>query len=179
MIILKIVVVLVAIVSVAAVVALFTKDKYTLTRDIVIDRAKPEVFAFIKLNKNQKSYSKWLSLDPNTKIELRGAEDGTRGSILAFESKDRKTGKGEWETKKVLENERVEFELRFLEPFAFVANGHFSIESVTANQTKIIWVYNSGMDWPMNFMLLFLDMDEIVGNDIQTSLISLKNNLEN
>ena len=178
MIILKIVVVLVAIVSVAAVVALFTKNKYTLTRAIVINRPKQEVFSFIKLNKNQKSYSKWLSLDPNTKIELRGSEDGTPGSILSFQSKDKKAGTGEWETTKVLEDERVEFELRFLEPFAFVATGHFSTEAVSAEQTKITWVYNSGMDWPMNFMLLFMDMDKIVGNDIQTSLVALKNNLE-
>ena len=178
MIIIKIVVVLVAIVSVAAVVALFTKNKYTLTRNIVINRSKPEVFNFIKLNKNQKSYSKWLSLDPNTKIELRGAEDGTPGAILAFESKDQKAGKGEWETKKVQEYERVEFELRFLEPFEFVANGYFSTQEITGGQTRITWVYNSGMDWPMNFMLLFLDMDKIVGNDIQVSLASLKSQLE-
>jgi len=179
MIILKIVVVLVAIVSVAAVVALFTKNKYTLTREIVINRSKPEVFDFIKLNKNQKLYSKWLSLDPNTKIELRGSEDGTPGSILAFESKNKKVGKGEWETTKVLEYERVEFQLRFLEPFAFVADGYFYTKAVSTEQTKITWVYNSGMDWPMNFMLLFLDMDKIVGNDIQASLTSLKNKLEN
>src|SRR6187402_2900437 len=108
MIILKIVVVLVAIVSAAAVVALFTKNKYTLMRYIVINRPVPAVFEFIKLNKNQKLYSKWLSLDPNTKIELRGAEDGTPGSILAFESKDKKVGKGEWETTQVLEYQRVE-----------------------------------------------------------------------
>lgn len=179
MIILKIVVVMVAIVSVAAVVALFTKNKYTLTREVVINRAKPDVFNFIKLNKNQKLYSKWLSLDPETKIELRGTEDGTPGSILAFDSKDKKAGKGEWETTKVQEYERVEFELRFLEPFAFVANGYFATEELSADHTRITWVYNSGMDWPMNFMLLFLDMDKLVGNDIQSSLVTLKAKLEN
>lgn len=179
MVLIKIVVVLVAIISVAAVVALFTKNKYTLTRDIVINRAKNDVFAFIRLNKNQKMYSKWLSLDPNTKIGLRGAEDGTPGSILTFESNDNKAGTGEWETKKIVEDERIEFELRFLKPFAFVANGYFSTDRVADNQTKVTWVYHSGMDWPVNFMLLFLDMDKLVGHDIQTSLHSLKRNLEN
>ena len=179
MIILKIVVVVVAVIAVMAVIALFTKNKYTLMRDIVINRTRQDVFAFIKLNKNQKLYSKWLSLDPNTKIELRGTEDGTPGSILAFESSDKKAGKGEWETKKISNNEYVEFELRFLEPYAFVANGRFATESVSPAQTKVTWEYNGGMNWPMNFMLLFLDMDKLVGNDIQTSLVSLKNNLEN
>lgn len=176
--IIKILVVLVAFISVAAVVALFTKNKYTLARDIVINKPKQEVFDYVKLNKNQKSYSKWLSLDPNTKIEFRGAEDGTPGSILAFASKDKKAGTGEWEIKKITEGERVDFELRFLEPFVFTANGHFSIEAIVPSQTKVNWVYNSGMDWPMNFMLLFLDMDKIIGKDIQTSLVTLKSKLE-
>ena len=54
MIILKIVVVVVAVIAVMAVIALFTKNKYTLMRDIVINRTRQDVFAFIKLNKNQK-----------------------------------------------------------------------------------------------------------------------------
>lgn len=111
--IIKIVVVIIAIIAVAAVVALFTKNKYTLTRDIVVNKPSQEVFDYIKLNKNQRSYSKWLSLDADTKIEFRGAADGTPGSILAFESKNKKAGKGEWETKKITEGERVDFELRF------------------------------------------------------------------
>jgi hypothetical protein len=175
----KILVVIVALVSVAAVIAMFTKNKYTLNRNIVINKPKSEVFNFIKLNRNQKSYSRWLSLDPNTKIGFKGAEDGTPGAILTFDSNDKRAGKGEWETVKVIEGETVTFELRFLEPFAFIANGRFNVEALSAEQTRVTWVYNSGMDWPMNFLLLFMDMDKIVGNDIQASLSTLKTNLEN
>jgi hypothetical protein len=176
--IIKILVVIVAIVSVAAVVAMFTRNKYTLKRDVIVKKPKDEVFHFIKLNRNQTHYSKWLSFDPETRIDFFGAEDGQPGAILAFASKDKRTGKGEWETRRIVEGERVEFELRFLEPFQFTANGHFSTEAVSPTETKVTWVYNSGMDWPMNFMLLFLDMEKVVGNDIQTSLSTLKVRLE-
>lgn len=177
--ILKIIVVLIAVVAVAAVVAMFTKNKYTLKREVVVNKPRQEVFDYIKLNRNQKTYSKWLSLDPDTKIELRGAQDGTAGSVLAFESKNNKAGKGEWETKKITEGERVDFELRFLAPFVFTANGHLSTIPLSPTQTKIIWIYNSGMDWPMNFVLLFVDMDKIIGTDIAESLANIKIHLEN
>lgn len=178
MVVVKIISVLAAIIIAVLITALFTKNKYTLQREITINKPKQEVFDFIKLNRNQHLYSKWLSFDPNTKIEIRGTGDGTAGSILAFESSNHKTGKGEWETKKVTQGERIDFELRFLEPFAFTANGHFLTTAVSENQTTLTWIYNSGMDWPMNFMLLFMDMDELVGNDMAESLQNAKSVLE-
>ena len=68
--------------------------------------------------------------------------------------------------------------MRFLEPFTFTANGHMAVDSLSPTQTKLEWVYNSGMKWPMNIMLLFMDMDKIVGNDIAISLGNIKTNLE-
>jgi hypothetical protein len=174
MIIIKILIVLVTIIAVLFVVAMFTKDKYTLVREVTINKPKQEVFDYIKLNRNQKAYSVWLSFDPNTKLEIKGAEDGQPGSILAFKSKHRKTGKGEWETKKLTEGEQVDFELRFLAPFVFTANGYLRTEAISETQTKLKWVYNSGMDWPMNFMLLFMDMDKIIGTDMAQSLSNIK-----
>ncbi|WP_374172739.1 SRPBCC family protein [Flavobacterium tructae] len=176
MIFVKIITVLVAIVSIALVVAMFTKNKYTIRREIIVHKPKAEVFDFIKLNRNQKLYSKWLLLDPATKIDITGT-DGTAGSVLTFESKHHKTGKGEWEIKKV-ENNRIDFELRFLAPYVFTANGHMQTETLAGNQTKLIWIYNSGMNWPKNFMLLFFDMDKIIGADVEESLTNIKTIVE-
>ncbi len=178
MMIIKIVMVLVAIISVACVVALFTKNKYTLKREITIDKPVDTVFDFVRYNKNQKLYSVWLSFDPNTKISINGAADGNPGSVLSFESKNHKTGTGQWEIKKVVPGERIDFELRFLAPFVFTANGYFATARVSENKTRLSWVYNSGMDWPKNFMLLFMDMDKIVGNDLETSLTNIKTIVE-
>ncbi|UKJ08541.1 SRPBCC family protein [Solitalea lacus] len=178
MIAIKILVVLIAIISVALVIAMFSRKNYTLKRETVVNRPRQEVFDFIKLNKNQKKYSKWLNFDPATKIEFKGAHDGTPGSILCFESRDQKTGKGEWEIKKVVDGSRVDFELRFLAPFVFTANGYFELQTVSSNQTNVKWVYNSGMNWPMNFMLLFLDMEKLVGKDLGESLNNIKTTLE-
>lgn len=178
MMIVKIIVVVVAMISLALVVAMFTKKKYTLIREITIRQSPQEVFDYLKLLKHQKSYSKWLSLDPDTRIGIKGQPDGTPGAILTFESKDSKAGKGEWEITGLLEGKKVDFELRFLAPYQFTANGYFAMQPVAADQTKLVWVYNSGMNWPKNFMLLLLDMDKIIGKDIEESLSRVKQNLE-
>jgi uncharacterized protein YndB with AHSA1/START domain len=173
----KIAFVVVGLIVAALITAMFTKDSYTLVKAITINRSNQEVYNYIKMYKNQKAFSKWLSMDPDTKINYRGI-DGTPGFVLAFDSKDERAGKGEQEIKRLVQNERVEFELRFLEPFEFVANGKMETFSLAENQTKVTWVYNSGMKYPMNFMLLFLDMDNIIGKDLEESLRNLKVVLE-
>ncbi len=173
--IIKIIVVLIAIVSVCLVIAMFSKNKYTLMREITINRSPGDVFNYLRYLKNQPEYNKWLLLDPNTKISYKGESDGLPGAILVFESKSSQTGKGEFEIKKITDGERVDFEIRFL---AFTANGYIGVKALSPNSTKLTWVYNSGMNWPVNFLLLFMDMDKIIGNDIAESLSNMKRKLE-
>ncbi|SHG55498.1 Polyketide cyclase / dehydrase and lipid transport [Pedobacter caeni] len=173
--IIKIIVVIIAIVSVSLVIAMFSKNKYTLTREIIVNQPADTVFNYLKYLRNQPEYNKWLLLDPNTKISYKGEADGLPGAILTFESSDSKTGKGEFEIKKITAGEKVDFEIRFR---AFTANGYMAVRALSPNSTKLTWVYNSGMNWPVNLVLLFIDMDKIIGNDIAESLTNMKHRLE-
>ena len=51
-------------------------------------------------------------------------------------------------------------------------------QSVNPNETTVSWGFNGKMKYPMNLMLLFMDMEEMLGNDLQTGLENLKNVLE-
>jgi hypothetical protein len=42
----------------------------------------------------------------------------------------------------------------------------------------VAWGFESKMKYPMNLMLLFMSMEKMVGNDLGTSLMNLKNILE-
>src|SRR5690606_19137228 len=114
----------------------------------------------------------------SAKIEVKGEEDGKPGSILYFESKSKKTGTGEWENIRLVENERVEWKLRFLRPYQFTATAVLSFKPINAYETQLVWEYHSGMDWPKNITLLFMDMDKIIGADIETTLNNVKQQLE-
>ena len=159
------------------ILALLVKKDYTVTRDITIDTPKGDVFGYIKLLKNQDEYSKWALMDPAMKKIYTGI-DGTPGFVSAWDSDDKNVGKGEQEILKITEGERVDYELRFIKPFEGKANAWLSTDSVSATQTKVTWGFKGAMPYPMNVMLLFMKMDEMIGADLETGLKNLKTKLE-
>lgn len=179
MLLLKILAVIIAVVALLCVIALFVEKEYTITREILINNSANNVYGYVRYHRNQKEFNHWISLDPNTEIEIRGSEDGTPGSVMYFESKDKKVGTGEWENTRFVENEKIELELRFLAPYKFTAHGTLNFVPAGEGRSRLIWEYKSGMDWPMNITLLFMDMDKIIGKDIEATLKKIKVNTEN
>ena len=168
---------LVAFVALALIVALFVNGEYAVERQVTINKPKQDVFAYVKLLKNQNNYSKWASMDPQMKTSFRGT-DGTVGFVSAWESQKDDVGKGEQEIKKITEGERIDYELRFMEPIASTEQAYMITEAVGANQTKVRWGFAGRMKYPMNLMCLFMDMDEMVGPDFEQGLTNLKGIME-
>lgn len=168
---------LVSLVFILLIVALFAKNEYAVERVITIKQPKEKIFNYLKLLKNQDNFSKWALMDPNMTKEYRGT-DGTVGFVSAWDSNEKNVGKGEQEIKKITEGERIDFEIRFIKPFPGVANANLSTQSVSANETNVKWAFDSQMKYPMNLMLLFMNMDKMIGNDLATGLSNLKNLME-
>lgn len=51
-------------------------------------------------------------------------------------------------------------------------------EAAAPGVTKVTWGFESKMNYPMNIMKLFMNMNEMVGKDFSTGLANLKNLLE-
>ena len=168
---------LLSLIVLALIAGLFMKTEYAIERQITINKPKVEVFEYVKLLKNQDNFSVWAMRDPKMKKEFRG-EDGTVGCVSAWDSDVKEVGKGEQEIKKVTEGERVDFELRFKKPFEATDNAYFAFTSVDSTQTNVKWGFNGKMKYPMNLMLLCINMDEMLGKDLDTGLINLKAVLE-
>jgi uncharacterized protein YndB with AHSA1/START domain len=164
-------------IAIPLIVALFVKKDYEVEREITIDKPKEEVFDYVKFLKNQDNYSKWATMDPDMKKTYSGT-DGTVGFVSAWDSDNKDVGKGEQEIKKITEGERIDFELRFFEPFESTEPAYMTTESVSGNQTKVKWGFNGHMDYPMNIMMLFMDFEKIIGDDLDTGLKNLKSVLE-
>jgi hypothetical protein len=157
----------------ALIVAAFTKKDYSVSREIVINKPKQEVFSYIKLLKNQDNYSKWATMDVNMKKEFRGT-DGTVGFVSAWDSQKDEVGKGEQTIKKITEGESVEMDLHFIKPFEGLAVAALTTTEAGTNQTKVVWSFKSKMNYPMNLMLLFMDMEKMIGDDLAVGLTNLK-----
>lgn len=158
-------------------IALFTKKTYAIERSVTINRPAEEVFHYIKHLKNQEQYSKWVMTDPAMKTELRG-RDGAVGFVYAWDSKVKQAGAGEQEIMHMEEGKRLDIQVRFFRPFKGMANTPFTTEAIAPQQTKVTWGMDSKMKYPMNLFLLLGNVEKVLGDDIRTSLITLKGILE-
>tara|TARA_R100000935_G_C2797148_1_gene148707 strand:- start:315 stop:848 length:534 start_codon:yes stop_codon:yes gene_type:complete len=174
----KILIILLVLIAIPLVVALFLPKDYSVEREIIINKPKQEVFEYVKYLKNQDNYSKWASMDPNMKKTYKGT-DGTVGFVSAWESENDDVGSGEQEILKIEEGERIDFELRFIEPFESTSPAFMTTESVAENQTKVTWGFSGHMNYPMNLMMLFMDFEKMIGDDLESGLSNLKSELEN
>jgi hypothetical protein len=173
----KILVVLLIIIAIPLVLAIFTKKEYHIEKRVTINRPKKTVFEYIRMLKNQDNFSVWAGMDPKMKKYFSGT-DGNPGFVSGWESTNKKVGKGEQEIKKVTDGERIDYEIRFIEPFAGIAQASMRTDSVSQNETRVTWQFDSRMKYPLNIMLLFMNMDKMVGNDLAKGLVNLKQVLE-
>lgn len=164
------------VVAIGAAVA-FAPTHCNVEREIVINKPKAEVFAYAKMLKNQNEWGPWFKRDPGMKQENVGT-DGTVGFVTKWDSAKDDVGAGEQEIKKIVEGERLETELRFKSPMESKADTYLTTESAGENQTKVKWGFSSDMPRPFNVMLLFIDMDDLIGKDFQEGLGSMKTILE-
>lgn len=158
------------------VLALFAKKEYRVSRSITIQKTAPEVYEYVRRLKNHDRFNKWTMHDPDMK-RTYGGTDGTVGFVYAWDG-NKRAGKGEQEITALRQNERVEMEIRFERPFKAVSRGNLDLTPQSATQTRVTWTFDSQMNYPMNVLLLFMDMDKVLGADMETSLLTLKQNLE-
>jgi len=160
------------------IIALFSKKEYSIVREITIDRPLQQVFEYIKFLKNQDNYSVWNKLDPAMKKTYTGT-DGTVGFMYAWDSNNKQAGKGEQSIKAIREGEKIDMDLHFIKPFEGRAAAYMATSAVAPGQTTVRWGIDSKMNYPMNIMLLFMNMDNMLGKDLAAGLVNLKAIMEN
>lgn len=166
-----------SLIALALITAVFTKKEYAVEREIAINKPKTEVFEYVKLLKNQDNYSVWAMRDPDMRKDFTGT-DGTVGAVSKWDSDKDDVGKGEQEIKKITDGERIDYELRFIKPFEATDNAYMAFASIDSTQTSVKWGFNGTMHYPMNIMLVCMDMDKMLGADLETGLKNLKGILE-
>jgi hypothetical protein len=169
--------VLVSLLVSVLVTGLFVNGKYDVEREVTINKPKQEVFDYIKYLKNQDNFSVWAKIDPAMKKDFRG-EDGTVGFVSAWDSEDPKAGKGEQKIIKINDGQRIDYELHFIEPFESTDFAYLTTEAVNDSVTTVKWGFDGKMKYPMNLMMLFMNMEEMLAPDLQNGLNNLKTLLE-
>ena len=173
----KLVVGISVLISLPFIAALFIKHDYAVTTAITINRPVSEVFDYVVHLKNQENFSVWAKIDPKTKKSYLGT-DAQVGFVSMWESDNPDVGVGEQEIKHIIPGERIDFELRFFSPFEATEPAFMTTKPLGTAQTLVTWGFSGHMDYPSNLMFLFMDFEEMIGNDLQQGLINLKAILE-
>lgn len=163
-------------------VALFSKDTYVVEKEITVNKPKTTVFQYVSLLRNGDQFNKWVMADPNMNKNFKGT-DGTPGFVYAWKSQKDEVGQGEQEIIKVVTGDslqpgRIEYEIRFIKPFEGRADSYMSTTPKGPAETQVKWYFSSKMPYPMNFILLFVKMEDMLGKDLEASLLNLKSRLE-
>jgi hypothetical protein len=170
-------IILLGLVAILFITAFFIRKEYSVERSVSINLPKNIVFNYVKYLKNQGTYSVWSKIDPNMKKEFRGT-DGTVGFVSAWDSPVKDAGKGEQEIVKIVEGERIDYIIRFFEPMKSTNNAFMTLKSADDSTTFVTWGFFGKIKYPMNLMLLFMDMDAMLGKDLEGGLSNLKTELE-
>ena len=171
----RLLLIILVVISFVLISALFIKKEYAVKREIMINQPQKNVYDYLKLLKNQNNFSTFAKKDPNMKLSYRGT-DGTIGFIYAWEGNS-EVGKGEQKITR-LSDRQIDVELHFIDPFESYAPAFFLVERISDNQTKVTWAMNGKMAYPINFLRLFMNMENMIGKEYQQSLINLKQILE-
>ena len=166
---------IVALIVLVLVIALFVKKDFAVERSITINKPNQEVFDYVKMLKNQKNWSSFSQADPEMKAWHKGT-DGTVGAVYGWESK--MMGNGEQVITKIAEGERVDIDMHFKGMMASTSPAYPATKVLSDSTTQVTWAMSGKMSYPMNFMGLFMSMDEMIGKEYHKSLEQLKSLLE-
>lgn len=164
-------------VALILITALFIPRHYQVERDIIINKPKDSVFQFISHLRNQNLYSVWAKADPNMKASFSGT-DATVGFVSYWDSNDKNVGKGSQTITKIVPGDSMYTHLRFEVPFEAEDDSYMSTKYIDSTHTRVIWGFQGDYPYPLNIMNLFLNMEEMIGNDFKNGLSNLKLLLE-
>lgn len=157
------------------ILALIAPKSYNVNRSIVINKPLPHVFSYLKYLKNQDNWSPWAEKDPNMKKTFTGT-DGEIGFVSSWIG-NKDVGEGEQEITGIEENKVINSQLRFLKPFKSTSDAYLTVDKDGEN-TKVTWGFAGKNKFPMSIMMLFMNMDKMIGKDFEYGLNKLKGILE-
>lgn len=168
--------ILAAVIALIIILGIIAPKNYNVYRTIEISRPKADVFDYLKLLKNQEVWSPWAKKDPDMERKYTGT-DGEPG-FVSYWNGNKVVGEGEQEITKIIGNDRMEGQLRFLKPFKSTSDCYFDVDELGDNTTKVTWGFSGKNKFPMSIMMLFMNMDKAVGGDFEEGLSDLKKELE-
>ncbi|MDP4239579.1 MAG: SRPBCC family protein [Bacteroidota bacterium] len=155
-------------------VALFVPKEFDFEKSITINAPIDTVWEHVNSLSALDKWSPWNDYDPEMKKSLTG-RDGTVGAMQNWESNI--VGSGSQSITNIDKPSLFETELKFYKPHK--SQGKAYIKLVYEGRlTKVTWGMTTRMPYPMNIMILFINVEKSMGKDWNKGLLKLKEQSE-
>lgn len=127
-----------------------------------------KVFETLNHMSNWQTWSPWLIMDPDTKVEVSENEK-------SYSWAGKRTGEGSMQISQETKNKSIDYDLTFLKPWKSEAKVKFTTTAKNGG-TEVAWHMNSSLPWFMFWMKK--NMTAFIGNDYERGLNLLKDYIE-
>jgi hypothetical protein len=146
-------------------------DQIHIERSLVMRGTPADAFPYANDFKKFTTWIPWTELDPNQTTEYSEPSSGV-GAWYTWAGND-DVGSGRME---ILASaaDKVVHKLEFKEPFESLAESSVIMKTVGEEQVEVTWAFDQQADFGTKVMLVFMDMDAMVGADFEKGLSRLK-----
>ena len=144
---------------------------FHIERSIAIAAPPETVYAEVNDFHAWPAWSPWEKLDPQMKKTFDGAASGA-GAVYSWVGND-KVGEGRMTIEKSVRPSAIAIKLEFIKPFAATNEATFTF-APAADGTKATWAMDGENNFGMKAASLFMNMDKLVGGDLERGLAALK-----
>ena len=168
--------ILIAIITFIAFLHAWAKKEFDISRTVVINTPKEDVYNLIRQLKKQPSWMPWMEEDYKGTLKFNG-EDGKQDAILYWKSKNR-FYEGTQKIVKLNQGRIMETRVLVLKPAKMIFLEYKGLKGLDENKTKMVWGVRGGLNFPFSVIALIQPVDKMYGADLEKGLKNLKNILE-
>lgn len=150
----------------------YAKKTYDLSRTMVINAPREEIFNYVRKLKNQPFWVPWFKRDPNAILKYKG-EDGKVGSCFYWRG-DRNVGEGTQKIVKLKSCAIMETRLLFVKPIRLNALTYIAIKEMEPGKSKMVWGVRGYLAFPLSIISIVYSVNKLLGKDLEKGLIHLK-----
>ncbi|PRP93099.1 Polyketide cyclase / dehydrase and lipid transport [Enhygromyxa salina] len=164
---------LVALFVVVVLILAATKaDQIHVERSLVMRGTPADVFPHANDFTKFVEWMPWAELDPEQKTEFSDPPAGV-GAWYTWVGNEQ-VGQGRMEILSAEPDKIVVHKLEFIEPWPGVAESSISMKAVGEDQVEVTWAFSQDAALSAKVMMVFIDMDTMLGADFEKGLRKLQ-----
>lgn len=167
----RILIVLAIVILVFVIVVASRPAEFSYQRSATVAAPPSAVFPHVNDLHKWQVWSPWAKKDPNAKTTFEGPAAGVGSSMSWAGNND--VGEGKMTIVESKPDERVQFQLDFIKPFAGTNLAEFSFKPEGGN-TLVTWTMTGKNTFFFKAFSLFVDCDKMIGSDFEKGLADLK-----